>query len=173
MGNGYYCQEWTENETDNWENMYLCWPEEFGDLGFQWHDNGIDDNVADQDYVQCNCIVEGVGGFNQRSVDTFSNPLGNVITNDNNGNYLCVPRNAPYKFHWMAGSDGKIGSDGFNYWNARSTHCVQIGLGFHSWFSDNYLCAKPAVAEHACIPCLPETFDYSGGGTSKTSCTGN
>merc|ERR1712003_586307 len=103
---------------------------------------------------QCAWIVEGVGGFNQRSVDTFSNPLGNVITNDNTGNYLCVPRNSPYKFHWMASQDASVGDDGFNYWSAKNTHCLQIGEGVHTYFRDNYLCAKPTPAqvEHACIP---------------------
>jgi hypothetical protein len=120
-------------------------------------------------------------GWVHRNSREKRNVLGTVIDNDNEGNYLCIPRNAPYKFHWLPSTDVNIGPDGINYGANKASHCLKIydpeQPSNHYW-NDNYLCAVPtsSVVDHACIPCDTGKMEkYFGGygSTSKNDCLDN
>jgi len=173
---GYFCLEWTEPLDANWNDNFLCWPEQFGDIGFDWFSSGISVGISAvdshyQDYKMCDWINEyDFNGWMPRRKKR--NTQGLSLDNSDAGNYLCVPRNSPYKFHWNPSSDSRRGPDGF-YYGTSATYCLKIDDPVKpstDWWRDNYLCAKPTtVVEHACIPCENNSISDAGS-TSKGAC---
>ena len=150
---GFICLEWVEPLDASWKDNFLCWPEQFGDIGFEWHTSGLNDvGESYLDYMKCEWVYE---------------PTDNNGWSEE-GNYLCVPRNTPYKFDWLTNLFTHPKGWDYNY----GTDCINIveslKQGDENWLH-NYLCAFPVVTEHACVPCQ-EGLVSDAGSSSIDAC---